>query len=1854
MGVCVMAFTCRCLLLLLLGLRGPGLGDPTVKAAQLRKHFIVAQVTNWSYRAQPPDQSRSPNSEPLFEKIIYREYESDFRIEKPINALSGLLGPTLRAEVGDKLIVHFKNLANKPLSLHPQGIAYDKHSEGSSYSDRTSPIEKLDDAVPSGQTYTYVWEITAESGPRKADPPCLTYAYYSHVNMVQDFNSGLIGALLVCKKGSLNEDGTQKLFDREHVLMFAVFDESKSWKKETSLMYTINGYANGTLPGTVYAEMYGYLNIEDCGNADNLTRKLTQKELRMINNWDYFIAAEEIVWDYAPEIPEKIDKQYKVLHLDNFSNIIGKKYKKAVFRQYKDATFSKRAEITRPNELGILGPVIRAEVKETVTITFKNMASRPYSIYVHGVTLSKEAEGAVYPSDSKENSTHSKAVQPGETYTYKWSVLDTDEPTTEDAQCVTRSYHSAVDVTRDIASGLIGPLLICKRKALNKKGIQNKADVEQHAVFAVFDENKSWYLEDNIKEYCSNPSAVKRDDPKFYKSNIMHTLNGYVSERTQILGFCQEEIVEWHLTSVGTQDEIMPVHISGHTFLNRGKHQDILNIFPMSGESATVTMDNIGTWLLGTWDSREMSNGMRLKFRDAKCDQDYQYEDEDYDGVLYNTVRFTTEKPKVVPTKEKQRKKERGISSDNGMEDDYQEYLATDLGLHEGAGSKDVTKNEEEDYQDSMATILGLRTFHGSVAEEEEQNLTAFAIQDTYNISSMSDIDAVVASDLEFTNDSEVLQSVEVLQTQTTSSVPTTVELLLPNYTSLAGELAFSDSTTAVPTLSSGSGQSDHEENTTDISDNYSPTLEVKPLRMDEGRQSNDTAERLGVRVKRTTFLVPDSEKEQAENAVGEDTLDGNGERRVLLEAKLHVLREMLSLLFHVQQKRNLSSLGNTTSDLPFLAVPSAENISSLETDTFSYYYDEIEASTELPVLLTNLTLTVGETPENNGSEPLHSSELESSEGQQNDSLTLGGVLVFSLIPKTEKRTPKGSLHKRQKCLSEKRDHEWNVVSEESAVKAADLSWAVEDQLQNHSKNATMYPEHPMLPSNKEHRAYKSDSQLEHGKPEMSINQESLNEKRSENCTISSSGTFLKIRRKKKTTVLTPRTQRPLEPPEELKHTERSIKANHTMLLNKTSHSLTQNQDKPFVRIGLPNEDGDYREYDIDNLDSDQTSSGSFEYQTVHYDNPYTTDSRLDVTAVRNPDDIAVHYLRTFNKGNIRRYYIAAEEVLWDYGALRKRMLPHQKLVCWFFCYFFHLLGTMKSDSAGIRYKKVIFRRYQDETFRIPEAGGEYEEHLGILGPVIRAEVDDVIQVQFKNKASRPYSLHAHGLSYEKSSEGRSYDDQSPEWFKTDDAIKPNGSYTYVWHATKRSGPSRQDRRICRLWAYYSAVNPEKDIHSGLIGPILICQKGTLDKFSRLIDMRAFVLLFMVFDEEKSWYFDKNLKKTRAQKISGPQRHHTYPAINGISYNLPGLLMYKNEEVHWHLLNMGGPKDIQAINFHGQTFVEQEIDEHQLGVYPLFPGSFHTVEMKPPKSGVWLVDTEVGEYQETGMQASFTVLDTECKLPMGLENGIIQDSQISASSHLSYWEPKLARLNNAGKYNAWSIEKKENESPWIQLFKGNTDARGVKENDIDPPIIARYIRVYPTNFFYRAVLRMELLGCEIEGCFMPLGMESGAIKNAQITASSYKKNWVSSWEPSLARLNLKGRINAWQAKVHDQNAVKLYLLILQSNNNNQWLQIDLLQPKKISAIATQGAKSLSTEMYVKSFSIAYSEDGSVWKSYLDTSTSMDKVFTGNINSSSQAKHFFSPPIFSRFIRVIPNTWNQRIVLRMELFGCDVF
>ncbi|XP_068815645.1 coagulation factor V [Struthio camelus] len=1912
-------------LLLLLGSWWPDSEKHVVGAAKIREHYIAAQITSWTYKPASEEKSRLVHPDPVFKKIAYREYEVDFKKEKPANKFAGLLGPTLRAEVGDTLVVHFKNMADKPVSIHPQGITYNKKAEGSLYDDRTSSVEKQDDAVLPGQVYMYVWDITEEVGPGEADLPCLTYAYYSHENMAMDFNSGLIGALLICKKGSLKEDGSQKLFNKEYVLMFGVFDENKSWQKSSSLKYTINGYADGTLPDLeactydniswhligmsskpeifsihingqtmeqrhhrvsavnlvggasttvnmtvseegrwlisslvqkhMQAGLHGYLSIRGCEDKEVKKKSLSLRERLMVKNWEYFIAAEEVTWDYAPSIPDSLDRHYKTQHLDNFSNLIGKKYKKAIFRQYTDASFTKRLENPRPKETGILGPIIRAQLNDKVKIVFKNKASRPYSIYFHGVTLSKNAEGASYPLGTTSNSTQSTGIQPGKTHTYEWKIAKTDQPTAQDAQCITRLYHSAVDIERDIASGLIGPLLICKSESLNQKGVQKKADGEQQAMFAVFDENKSWYIEDNIKDYCSNPASVKRDDPKFYNSNIMHTINGYVSDSSEILGFCQDNVVQWHFSSVGTHDEIVSVRLSGHSFLYQGKYEDVLNLFPMSGESVTVEMDNVGTWLLASWGTPEMSYGMRLRFRDAKCDNE-----EDYS---YDVMDFASTKT-------------------------VKNALSTSV---EDEGGEEGEK-EDLDYQDYLAAAYSIRSSRKSEGNEETQNLTALAWEQ-YSGTDAASSEMAVGSGLTSINSSESANSYMFLESRITPLPLTAAETFQSNHTSVTaeGDVFLTRSSDGKPDLvfenrSQSNYGIDHS------------NMSAGEHLLSNGEAQMKIAEELLTGGKDSQFF---SEEHQEESTGGgNDNIDHKRNRRNSLATKFYSIQKMNALLSHVRNK-NVSFSDRTNAPHSMHHLENTTNIAMVGTGQLpSDYDDELEEEeTKMGNAMhaINFTLALELTVERNGSNTHSLSGLNLSKDKQADTSLddpLGDISPNS-SPAIVKNLFEASLPRTVKYSSKMTNEEWNLVSaKESLGLEANLDKSVSGKLNHGSRNGTVFL------SEKHMKKY---SHLMEGKQRGShMHPTRKGKERNKNDTLSTFGTFIKTRRKKKeypknAHLLSPRSKKPLrltKPtvkfnctlfPSETNHTTPPCyfnttgtpnAASHTVHLSRANHeglanyTLTPRQFKPSIMIGLPHENGDY-EYFTGDFYSEETSGDEYEYHYVTFEDPYMTDPKVNIKEQRNPDTIAGHYLRS--KGNERRYYIAAEEVLWDYAGFQKSTMNDKT----------------RQDGGSIKYKKVIFRSYTDSTFTTPLEENEYEEHLGILGPVIRAEVDDVILVHFKNLASRPYSLHAHGLFYEKSSEGSIYDDESSAWFKEDDAIQPNNSYIYVWYANRRAGPV-QSGATCRSWVYYSDLNMEKDIHSGLIGPILICQKGTFNMSNNSkTPTREFFLLFMVFDEEKSWYFDKRSRRPCTEKTQEMQKCHKFYAINGVTHNLQGLRMYEGELVRWHLLNMGGPKDIHVVHFHGQTFIEQGEPKHQLGTYTLLPGSFRTIEMKPQRPGWWLLDTEVGEYQQAGMQASYVVVEKECRIPMGLAGGVVLDSQINASHHIDFWEPKLARLNNSGTYNAWSTEMEDDRLPWIQVdfqrdvlitgiqtqgakqllrslyvqkffiaytqdrrkwlsfrgdssaaqkvFEGNSNAYGIKENIIDPPIIARYIRVYPTQAYNRPTLRMELLGCEVDGCSLPLGMENGEIKNTQITASSAKTTWFKVWEPFLARLGLTGKINAWRAK---------------SNNNQQWLQIDLLTIKKITAVATQGAKSMSSENFVKSYVILYSDQGSEWKSYTDGSSSVAKVFLGNEDSNGHVKHFFNPPIMSRFIRIVPRTWYHGIALRVELFGCD--
>ena len=55
----------------------------------------------------------------------------------------------------------------------------------------------------------YRFYVPEESAPAPGDPPCITFLYHSAVDPVRDVYSGLVGPLLLCRKGSLDHEGMQ-------------------------------------------------------------------------------------------------------------------------------------------------------------------------------------------------------------------------------------------------------------------------------------------------------------------------------------------------------------------------------------------------------------------------------------------------------------------------------------------------------------------------------------------------------------------------------------------------------------------------------------------------------------------------------------------------------------------------------------------------------------------------------------------------------------------------------------------------------------------------------------------------------------------------------------------------------------------------------------------------------------------------------------------------------------------------------------------------------------------------------------------------------------------------------------------------------------------------------------------------------------------------------------------------------------------------------------------------------------------------------------------------------------------------------------------------------------------------------------------------------------------------------------------------------------------------------------------------------------------------------------------------------------------------------------------------------------
>jgi len=339
-------------------------------------------------------------------------------------------------------------------------------------------------------------------------------------------------------------------------------------------------------------------------------------------------------------------------------------------------------------------------------------------------------------------------------------------------------------------------------------------------------------------------------------------------------------------------------------------------------------------------------------------------------------------------------------------------------------------------------------------------------------------------------------------------------------------------------------------------------------------------------------------------------------------------------------------------------------------------------------------------------------------------------------------------------------------------------------------------------------------------------------------------------------------------------------------------------------------------------------------------------------------------------KGTVRHYYIAAEYVNWNYAPSGRDLLDGRPIPApW---------------SSRLQYPKTRYIEYTDATFSTKKPQPEW---LGILGPVIRAEVGDAIVVEFFNRTREPHGIHPHGLHYDKANEGALYVPSG-----AGASIAAGAKFTYHWLADEQSGPASGDSSSV-VWWYHAHVDPSMETNDGLLGPIIVtaADKAKPDATPKDVD-REFIAMFMIFDEDRG-------------KDAG-----LFHTINGYIFgNLPGLVMKEGEKVRWYLLGMGNEQDLHTPHWHGKTVLH---GQRRTDVIELLPASMTSVDMTADNPGTWMFHCHVADHMEAGMMANYTILPrTTRSCPIQFKSGNFW--QGLGSPPLQYGEPSIEVQNTS-------------------------------------------------------------------------------------------------------------------------------------------------------------------------------------------------------------------------------------------------
>jgi FtsP/CotA-like multicopper oxidase with cupredoxin domain len=158
-----------------------------------REHWIQARTITWDIAPTGRDDwhGRSVGQPRSYRAVVYQEMTPGFaRAAGP----AAIPGPTLHAEVGDTIVVHFRNNARalrQALTMHPHGVRYTPDYDGTYLGEHT----RAGGFVAPGEEFTYTWEAVPESVG--------AWPYHDHgPNHTLNGLRGLFGCIVVRERGA--------------------------------------------------------------------------------------------------------------------------------------------------------------------------------------------------------------------------------------------------------------------------------------------------------------------------------------------------------------------------------------------------------------------------------------------------------------------------------------------------------------------------------------------------------------------------------------------------------------------------------------------------------------------------------------------------------------------------------------------------------------------------------------------------------------------------------------------------------------------------------------------------------------------------------------------------------------------------------------------------------------------------------------------------------------------------------------------------------------------------------------------------------------------------------------------------------------------------------------------------------------------------------------------------------------------------------------------------------------------------------------------------------------------------------------------------------------------------------------------------------------------------------------------------------------------------------------------------------------------------------------------------------------------------------------------------------------------